>query len=1036
MQCTLSFNISQQQSSGLQLCNAFSAFYIFSQPFRQKSFSTAVRPDLAHTTYELNARCGWTIAPENVTSPDIPYILHFVSLETEPEFDIVNIYNGTDPSDPDTLLASLQGHDENILYLNNATGSGSNTFANVPSVTVTFATDNSVTFDGFTAIYHVPSALNTEFPNLCVNNCTGNGVCIDGVCHCFPGYEGGDCRRDDVFVINKIVTSCSFNQWTRCGYDWSLSPQTVASDLCTWSCLTCYNDRLAHLDLHDSNLYCLDPQTNASRLSDLNRFAKYSEVIDLENNRIGSFPRELYLSPGLSELHLRNISLSGSIPKHSLTSTSSLLHVDLSDNRLSGPIDPLLRRLTQLKSLNLENNRFGGFLIDDFQYLPEKSVFLAGNKLWCPTPAWTSIASIDCINITLNFTSTFFGTAAGGYNITIYGSNFPLEIPVDCAFDGIIAPKTVVLSPTEIICSVPAVPPRIAGLSLMYQGTPASINSLQFTFTVSCPEGTYPVNSSSCMLCPAGAYCKGDRFVPEPKPGYVRSTLDPLKFFPCFADNVCIGEILMSKYTNTSSDGIMDTNSISDYFSAHEWSALCKAGYEGPQCAVCQPGWYATGHNTCSLCPADISASRAVLIIFVAFIACALLFYATSVISEYSTTFVIITFIQFTGLFSKYNFHWNEMLGHVLEVFEAFELNMDQIGLEKVWRAKTVAMRGSVVRGVIMICLLLHIPLTQSGFNMFLCASNGDRSYLVPRPDITCGTPAYNAALSKAGGIIAMYGFGIPLVFLLTTVYLSYRNILYHEEIREMFGPLYIHYRSSFHYWETVKLLLHLLLLAAPFLLNSDPDAIAFVVTFSLTVYGCAIMRFMPYRFPRTNLMTMVGFSSLPIVIITGLIQEGDYNYGAGKSSSGSGSGSGHESSHTSSPKIFSISYAILAYHFACLAIQIHALLYEIQYMNYLKWAKIKRLRPILESKLFLFLFPNHGGSTSLEYIAFRRGSDYPTLQQPEIENGSTSISMSVRKTKKKKRVGYGQVSPSILATVSEAAPTDAEVLRCEMRGL
>ncbi|KAJ3077641.1 hypothetical protein HK102_005070 [Quaeritorhiza haematococci] len=246
-----------------------------------------------------------------------------------------------------------------------------------------------------------------------------------------------------------------------------------------------------------------------------------------------------------------------------------------------------------------------------------------------------------------------------------------------------------------------------------------------------------------------------------------------------------------------------------------------------------------------------------------------------------------------------------------------------------------------------------------------------DRAYLIPRPDVTCGTPEYDAALPKAGGIIAMYGFGIPLAFLLTTLFLSYRNILYDEDIREMFGPIYSQYRSATHYWEIVNMLLNLLLLAAPFLLNSNLYAVTFLVTIVLLIYSCLTIYFLPHRFVRSNVMTLVGFSSLPILLTTGLVQESIYLDAMGRSAT--------DYSATS----MAVSWAFLFYHFACLGILIHGLLYEIQYVDYHKWVKNPILKKILESKAFLLFFPDHGDDATLEYIHFLRRSD------PELSNAS-----------------------------------------------
>lgn len=35
----------------------------------------------------------------------------------------------------------------------------------------------------------------------CSTNCNGNGECISGHCHCFPGFLGPDCARGNVVLF-------------------------------------------------------------------------------------------------------------------------------------------------------------------------------------------------------------------------------------------------------------------------------------------------------------------------------------------------------------------------------------------------------------------------------------------------------------------------------------------------------------------------------------------------------------------------------------------------------------------------------------------------------------------------------------------------------------------------------------------------------------------------------------------------------------------------------------------------------------------
>lgn len=43
----------------------------------------------------------------------------------------------------------------------------------------------------------------------CPNSCTFNGDCVDGMCHCFPGFHGHDCSKCELFYT-ILVYACTF----------------------------------------------------------------------------------------------------------------------------------------------------------------------------------------------------------------------------------------------------------------------------------------------------------------------------------------------------------------------------------------------------------------------------------------------------------------------------------------------------------------------------------------------------------------------------------------------------------------------------------------------------------------------------------------------------------------------------------------------------------------------------------------------------------------------------------------------------------
>ncbi|KAJ3128169.1 Multiple epidermal growth factor-like domains protein 8 [Nowakowskiella sp. JEL0407] len=988
---------------------------IITQPFTRfdSQIVENVPPSqIANTSYQGNADCTWIFQPpipsENTT---VPFIIDFLSFELEEGYDAVNIYNGSIPTG-DSPLLTLTGVTEVAVYFNfDDGGNYTYIFMGVSRVMVVFTSDGDVNYDGFSALYYVPSKV--ESVDRCLNDCSNNGVCLNGRCKCYNGIEGGDCRRDDASIILKIASSCKFSQWTSCGKDWDLNVYTL-KQVCGWSCLDCYSGRISRMEFDNSNLDCFDPGSNTSNLATLQKFPKYCSKVNMNNNRIGAIPKALYNTADLKTFEFRNTSLSGSLPPNSLTAATSLKVLDLSENSLSGVLDPLFRRLTGLSQLNLENNLLGGFYIEDFQYLPPNSIRIAGNFFWCPMPHWNVFLTYNCVNITLFHSSISSGNQNGGYNVSIKGQNIPQQIPVYCAFDGTKALQTYIISTTEIICTVPPSPAKTSQLTISYSGEQASTNSLEFTFVNYCPMGTFAVNASTCEICPNGSRCTGELQIPLPQNDFVRSNKNPLSFVPCYFSGVCVGESLINLQTNTHSDYKMNATNITTYFSNFSWTPICKEGFTGQECSQCDTGWFFTGdtNDPCKPCSPKYQKLIAFGLVLLLFLAFSLVFYFASQSSKFASTYTVFNFLQFSGLFLHYHTKWSPILNKSLSFFSAFDLNLEQVGLECAfgvnffskfdmmmlmpvwtvafvviywsvitgwyfWRHRlewwplTVRFKDSIIRGVIMLCIFVHIPITKTGLTLFVCQSNENRRFLLNRPEIDCDTPEFQATFPKAVFIIIFYGLGIPLLFLLTTMYLSYKKILYDPGILRRYGPMYLHYRSVAHYWETLHLLLHLLLLMIPTFLNEFQYLSVFMVSCTLTIYSILLLRFKPFRFVHANLMCVIGYSTFPILLMAGVISESFYETDLVARTLET------TETHFYSFELQTISIITVVYHIFCLIVLLHGFLFELQFEKYIDWVKMPGFKNILESKTYKFFFPKHADHHQLDYIQFRRPSNF-----------------------------------------------------------
>lgn len=148
-------------------------------------------------------------------------------------------------------------------------------------------------------------------------------------------------------------------------YNWNSS-----TDPCSWTGVSCLNNRVSRLVLEGLNL-----KGSFQNLV----FLKELRVLSLKNNNFsGSVPNLSNLT-ALKLLFLSHNEFSGEFSE-SLTSLFKLYRLDLSYNKFSGEIPAKVNRLTHLLTLRLEGNGFSGEISGiNLTNLQEFNV--SGNKL-------------------------------------------------------------------------------------------------------------------------------------------------------------------------------------------------------------------------------------------------------------------------------------------------------------------------------------------------------------------------------------------------------------------------------------------------------------------------------------------------------------------------------------------------------------------------------------------------------------------------------------------------------------------------------
>lgn len=127
--------------------------------------------------YSISVKCSWLI-----DAPNSSITLHLQEFATECGWDHLYIFDGDNVESP--LLAVFSG----LMYKDGYS------IRRIPEVTATkgsalvhFFSDDAFNMSGFNISYRL-NACPSKLPGV---NCSGNGVCIEGVCTC-NGYWGGE----------------------------------------------------------------------------------------------------------------------------------------------------------------------------------------------------------------------------------------------------------------------------------------------------------------------------------------------------------------------------------------------------------------------------------------------------------------------------------------------------------------------------------------------------------------------------------------------------------------------------------------------------------------------------------------------------------------------------------------------------------------------------------------------------------------------------------------------------------------------------
>jgi hypothetical protein len=931
--------------------------------------------------YATNALVSWVIAPPLTGVKTISLAFHALDLDFGG--DVLSVW---DLATPSTLRWTSNGTVAPTLLMS-STG-----------FIVKLETSTSLEFDGFLASYFTTFTNNTVErsrivdPSKCYNSCSGNGQCVadsNGVtfkCTCAADYLGDLCNNDDRLRFKRLVTAV-----------WGVSAAQNSTDLSKvtglaysavpkyWrSTAASYPSRIIEVQYQSPTT----PYTGVAEIV----LPRYVYRVSLSYS--GTRTNLLTLSNqttyhNLRELALAGIALSGQIPAN-INTWSTLRVLDLSGNRLSGVVTPGLLQMS-FDSLRLNDNQLIGVVPGAWKSMGQDLVLSSGESdanVWYCSEEFQSNGCKRLLPQPLQSNYLFLKKSSRDFSLSStmrLSSN--LSKYLNCEFYASGSSESdegpVFVSPVDAkspyVCKLPS---SSMGeqftMRLALFGIQVKDGATKLGFVMpNCVNGTYPsyYNQSSdwtpivngflpytptpydCSYCPFGANCSGTSSPPCALPGFVQSAKQPHVFLKCFNPNGCGGGCLGSQL-----------QSIKD---------LCVFPFAGPRCSLCVPGYVPVG-DECQECTKGFQGTAyMMLLLSVISVICAL---ATRRDHQFSSSTVILSFMQLLGLLDSLPVTWPSMIRHIMQPLDNMLIRLDfslihcslsfgyydkitfalvlpllsliilgiyfgfsiiysgAIMSQERWRMDVAARLDNVVAAMMLFLSIIHIPLSKLGALVMSCDRDPDRAYIRSYPTVDCEGDDYRKRFDLAIAIFVCIGFGIPALFFLLGV--VHRKKTENVNIQRRYGILFKESTNQGWYFVPYKSVWGLVLVMLTTLLQNT-IALSLSLQLYLHLNAALIMWIAPLRFHYNNYVWVFVHEVAAFLVFLGSRFKDSY---ALSSSADPGA---------SAIVVFAYYLIILTF-----VICVHALLFEWIHTQYQTLSQFQLLKRILDSALFKAMFP------------------------------------------------------------------------------
>ncbi|KAL9234514.1 hypothetical protein vseg_009380 [Gypsophila vaccaria] len=191
--------------------------------------------------------------------------------------------------------------------------------------------------------------------------------------------------------------------------------------------------KLELFDLHSNQLTGIIPHS-------LGKLSRLSTLYIDDNRLTESIPQSIGNCQSLLYMDLSNNELSGTLDDGLFQASATFVELDLSYNRLEGPLPLTISKQTGLGKLGLSSNKFSGQLPDGLSECTElQLLYMKGNSFHGDIPSsYASLASLQEVDFSQNNLSgpilDFFSRISSIYYLNLSYNDFQGMVPTNSVF--------------------------------------------------------------------------------------------------------------------------------------------------------------------------------------------------------------------------------------------------------------------------------------------------------------------------------------------------------------------------------------------------------------------------------------------------------------------------------------------------------------------------------------------------------------------------------------------------------------------------